>query len=341
MDGRFTAVVERSWREGGVLPVLLAPMAWLYSGGVAVRNALFDRGLLTSHPLGLPTISVGNLTVGGTGKTPMSAWVAQAMLQRGIRPAILLRGYGDDEPAVHRRLTPGAVVIADPDRIRGAAAARAAGAQVIILDDGFQHRRAARDLDVVLVAAEQGVPSRLLPAGPLREPRRAMARASLIIVTRKSASLAQATEVAEAWSRVSRRAPVVLVSLVLDAVCPVATSASAPFPLHALTGQRVLAIAGIGDPAAFARQIEAVGARVDLAAFPDHAPFSAADLTALSIRAREADRVVCTLKDAVKLGARWPRNAPPLWYLSQRVVIERGGEVLEALLDRAVAMRAG
>jgi tetraacyldisaccharide 4'-kinase len=341
MDRRFTAAVERSWREGGALPVLLAPMAWLYRGGVAVRNALFDRGLFTSQPLGLPTISIGNLTVGGTGKTPMSAWVAQAMLQRGIRPAILLRGYGDDEPAVHRRLTPGAVVIADPDRVRGAAAARAAGAQAIILDDGFQHRRAARDLDVVLVAAEQGVPARLLPAGPLREPRRAVARASLIIVTRKSASLVQATEVAEAWSRFSRRAPVVLASLGLDAICLVATGSAEPLPLRMLAGQRVLAIAGIGDPAAFARQIEAVGARVDLAGFPDHAPFSEADLTALAIRAREADRVVCTLKDAVKLGDRWPRNAPPLWYLSQRVVIERGGEVLEALLDRAVAMRAG
>ncbi|MDQ8152073.1 MAG: tetraacyldisaccharide 4'-kinase [Gemmatimonadota bacterium] len=341
MDRRFTAAVERSWRAGGVLPVLLAPMAWLYRGGVAVRNALFDRGLLTSHPLGLPTISVGNLTVGGTGKTPMSAWMAQEMLRRGIRPAILLRGYGDDEPAVHRTLTPEAVVIADADRVRGATAARAAGAQVIILDDGFQHRRAARDLDLVLVAAEQGVPTRLLPAGPLREPQRAMARASLLIVTRKSASVAQATEVAEAWSHFTRRAPVVLVSLVLDAVCPMASSMAEPLPLRALSGQRVLAIAGIGDPAAFARQIEGAGARVDLAAFPDHAPFSEADLTALSTRAREADRVVCTLKDAVKLGDRWPRNAPPLWYLSQRVVIERGGEGLAALLDRAVATRDG
>ncbi|MEN9790371.1 MAG: hypothetical protein RLZZ63_29 [Gemmatimonadota bacterium] len=337
----FAAAVERAWREGGVLPMLLAPASWLFRGGVAVRNALYDRGALGVRALGLPTISVGNLTVGGTGKTPMSAWMAQEMLRRGIRPAILLRGYGDDEPAVHRRLTPQAVVIADADRVQGAAAAREAGAQVIILDDGFQHRRAARDLDVVLVAAEQGVPARLLPAGPLREPRQAMARASVIIVTRKSASVAQATEVAEAWSRYSRRAPIVLVSLVLDAVYPAASGTAAPLPVGALSGQRVLAIAGIGDPAAFARQIEAVGARVDLAAFPDHAPYAPADLAALSIRARAVDRVVCTLKDAVKLGDRWPRNAPPLWYLSQRVVIERGGEGLAALLDRAVAMRDG
>ncbi|MFM9012233.1 MAG: tetraacyldisaccharide 4'-kinase [Gemmatimonadota bacterium] len=341
MDRRFSAAVERSWREGGVLPMLLTPMAWPYRGGVAVRNALFDRGLLTSHPLGLPTISIGNLTVGGTGKTPMSAWVAQAMLQRGIRPAILLRGYGDDEPAVHRRLTPEAVVVADADRLRAAAAARRAGARVVILDDGFQHRRAARDLDVVLVAAEQGIPTRMLPAGPLREPHQAMGRASVIIVTRKSATLAEASKVADRWSRIAPLAPVVLVSLGLDAVCPVATGLAEPLPLPALSGQQVLAIAGIGDPSAFARQIAGQGARVELAAFPDHAPFTDTEVASLAIRAREADRVVCTLKDAVKLGDRWPRNAPPLWYLSQRVVIERGGEVLEALLDRAVAMRTG
>lgn len=328
--------VERSWREGGVLPVLLAPAAWLYRGGVAVRNALYDHGALASHSLGLPTISVGNLTVGGTGKTPLSAWLAQEMLRRGVRPAILLRGYGDDEPAVHRRLTPEAVVIADADRVRGAAAARQAGAGVIILDDGFQHRRAARDLDLVLVAAEQGVPTRLLPAGPLREPRQAMARASVIVVTRKSASLAQAAEAAEAWSRYSRHVPVVVVSVVLDAVHPVA-GAEGPLAMSGLAGQRVCAIAGIGDPVAFARQLEAVGARVDLAAYPDHASFTDADLATLSVRAGAADRVVCTLKDAVKLGDRWPRNAPPLWYLSQRVVIERGGEVLDALLDRTVS----
>ncbi|MGA1308977.1 MAG: tetraacyldisaccharide 4'-kinase [Gemmatimonadaceae bacterium] len=348
MARAIAGAVERSWREGGVLPVLLAPAAWLYRGGVAVRNALYDRGVLASHPLGLPTVSVGNLTVGGTGKTPMSAWVAQEMLRRGVRPAILLRGYGDDEPTVHRRLTPAAVVIPDADRLRGAAAARQAGAQVLILDDGFQHRRAVRDLDLVLVAAEQGVPARLLPAGPLREPRQAMARASVIVVTRKSASLAQATAVAEAWSRYGRRVPVVLVSLVLDALRPVRSVPDADHeppeesrPLTALASQRVLAIAGVGDPQAFARQLEGAGAEVDLAPFPDHAAFTDADLAALSSRAAAADWVVCTLKDAVKLGPRWPRNAPRLWYLSQRVEIDRGAEVLDALLDRSVARRDG
>jgi len=341
MRRRFTAAVERSWREGGILPTLLAPVSWAYHGAVTVRAALYDRGVLPTRALGLPTISVGNLTVGGTGKTPVSAWMAQEMLRRGLRPAILLRGFGDDEPAVHRRLTPVAVVVADADRLRGAAAARRAGAQVVILDDGFQHRPAARDLDVVLVAAEQGIPTRMLPAGPLREPHQALGRASVIIVTRKSATLAEASEVADRWSRIAPLTPVVLVSLGLDAVCPVATGLAEPLPLPVLSGEQVLAIAGIGDPSAFARQIAGQGARVELAAFPDHAPFTDTEVASLSMRARDVDRVVCTLKDAVKLGDRWPRNAPPLWYLSQRVVIERGGEVLAALLDRAVAVCAG
>ncbi|MEY4608616.1 MAG: hypothetical protein RL625_833 [Gemmatimonadota bacterium] len=355
MRSRLFAAVERSWREGGVLPTLLAPLGWLYGSVMHLRNRWYDAGLLRTHGLGLPTISVGNLTVGGTGKTPMSAWVAQELLQRGVPPAILLRGYGDDEPEVHRRLTPRALVIADPDRVRGARAARQAGAQAIVLDDGFQHRRASRDLDLVLVAAEQGIPDRVLPAGPLREPRMGIARASAILVTRKSASLAQATAVGEGWSRLAPRAPVVLVSLVLDRLraassgskatgtdgSPDGSAAEGDLPLTALAGERVLVIAGVGDPHAFARQIEALGAQVELEPFPDHAAFSDADLAALSARAQGVDRVVCTLKDAVKLGPRWPRNAPLLWYLSQRVVIERGGEVLTALLDRSVVRRDG
>ena len=330
-----------------MLPTLLAPLGWLYGGVMRFRNRLYDTGLLRTYGLGVPTISVGNLTVGGTGKTPMSAWVAQELLQRGVSPAILLRGYGDDEPAVHRRLTADAIVIADPDRVRGARAAREAGGQVIVLDDGFQHRRASRDLDLVLVAAEQGIPDRVLPAGPLREPNMGVARASAIIVTRKSASLAQATAVAEGWSRLAPRAPVVLASLALDGLRAVSSASPAgadgagDLPLTTLAGERVLVIAGIGDPHAFARQIEALGAAVELAAFPDHDAFSAADLVALSARAQGVDRVVCTLKDAVKLGPRWPRNAPRLWYLSQRVIIERGGEVLRALLDRSVARVMG
>lgn len=341
----LAGAVERSWRVGGVLTYLLTPLAWVYRAGVAARNAMYDRGVRPSHPLGAPTISVGNLTAGGTGKTPVSAWIAQEVLRRGYRPAILLRGYGADEPAVHRQLTPEAIVVPDADRLRGAGTARGAGAQVLVLDDGFQHRRVSRDLDLVLVAAEQGMPRQLLPAGPLREPAAGIARASALIVTRKSASLAQATAVATAWSRFTRGGPIIICTLPLDALHPIGPPGEMigddPAPIESLAGQRVLAVAGIGDPVAFAEQLRAVGADVTLAAYPDHAPFPDAEVRALSVRAEGFDRVVCTLKDAVKVGARWPRGAPGLWYLSQRVVIEQGGEALASLLDRAIAARDG
>lgn len=337
---RIARAVERSWRVGGVLPYLLTPLAWAYRAGVGVRNAMYDRGVRRSQPLGAPTLSVGNLTVGGTGKTPVSAWLAQEVLRRGHRPAILLRGYGADEPEVHRRLTPGALVVPDADRIRGAARARAEGAQIFVLDDGFQHRRVLRDLDLVLVAAEQGVPRRLLPAGPLREPAEGIARASALVVTRKSATLAEAAAVATAWSHFTRGIPIIICALPLDALHSMAPAGD-PVPLETLVGQRILAVAGVGDPTAFADQLRAAGAEVTLAAYPDHAPFTDAEVRALSERADGFDRVVCTLKDAVKVGARWPRSAPRLWYLSQRVVIERGGEALASLLDRAIAARDG
>jgi tetraacyldisaccharide 4'-kinase len=146
--------VEESWERDGALAKGLAPLSWIFGAGVALRNRLYDAGILGSQSLGLPAVSVGNLSVGGTGKTPMSAWVAERLLELGKRPAVLLRGYGGgDEVLVHARLVPGALRVADPDRVRGAARARAEGAEVLILDDAFQHRRAQRDLDLVLVAA--------------------------------------------------------------------------------------------------------------------------------------------------------------------------------------------
>jgi tetraacyldisaccharide 4'-kinase len=324
--------VERIWAADGPAAWALTPLSWLFRAATDTRNALFDLGVLRTVDLGLPTISVGNLTVGGTGKTPVAAWVAGTLRARGERPAILLRGYGEDEPLVHRRLTPGIPVIADPDRVRGAARARAEGATVLVLDDAFQHRRAKRDVDLVLVAAEQRLAHRVLPAGPLREGRGALRRASLVVVTRKSASRDEAEAAAAEWTGFAGAPPTAILALSpgpLVAADP--ASGAAPLPLRALAGRHVLAISAIGNPAAFEAQLAAVGARVEGIRFQDHHGFGATDLEALVARARPEMLVVCTLKDAVKLGGRWPRQAPPLWYLSQAVEVERGG----ALLDEA------
>ena len=337
--GRLQSLIEASWDRQGVLSALLAPLGWLYAGVMALRNVGYDVGLLPVHDLGLPSVSVGNLTVGGSGKTPVSAWLAQRLLARGARPAILLRGYGADEPLVHARLTPGAIVVADPDRLAAAARASALGATVLVLDDAFQHRRVRRDADLVLVPAEQGMPRRVLPAGPLRERRAGLRRASVAVVTRKSASSDVAAAVAAQCERVAPGIAIVQLHLrPADLVFvgpPGAAGAEAIVePLGALRGVRVLAVSAIGAPGAFARQLTDAGAQVTAVPYPDHHAFTAEDVRAITVRAAGAARVVCTLKDAVKLGPLWPPQAPPLWYLSQTVVIERGGEAVEALLDR-------
>jgi len=329
--------IEALWARDGVGARALAPFSWLFAAATALRNSAYDRGLLPARPLGLPAISVGNLSVGGTGKTPMAAWVAQWLLTRGLRPAILLRGYGADEPLVHERLTPEAIVVADPDRVRGAARALARGAEVLVLDDAFQHRQAKRDLDIVLVAAEQSGSQRLLPAGPLREPIAALRRAHAIVVTRKSASAAEAEALA---SRLAQRIPsatVVIASLAAaDLVRVGGTERQAA---SAVRGQEVLAVSAIGLPAAFEGQLSALGARVRSAAYADHHAFTDADVASIMARGGQAERVVCTLKDAVKLEGRWPRQAPPLWYLSQAVTIERGAGEFDRLLARSVPVR--
>lgn len=329
--------IERMWARDGVAAWALTPLSWLFGAATGVRNLCYDRGLLRSVPLGLPAVSVGNLTVGGTGKTPVSAWIAGELARLGARPAILLRGYGGDEALVHERLSPGTPVIADPDRVAGARAARARGASVLVLDDAFQHRRAARDVDIVLVAAEQRDAHRLLPAGPLRERRSSLRRATVLVVTRKSATLAEAEEAAAAWSGFAGAPPTAIVHLVAGELRGATEDRAAEsLPSGALRGKRVLAISAIGAPEPFQAQLEAVGAIVEPAVYADHHVYDARDLADLSARAVDADVVCCTLKDAVKLGTLWPRQAPPLWYLSQAVEVERGDAVLQEALRQLV-----
>lgn len=328
--------VQALWARDGLGARLLAPLGWIYALVAAARNAAFDLGVARIVDLQRPTVSVGNLTVGGTGKTPLSAWVAAWLLARGLRPAILLRGYGDDEPKVHARLAPGALVAPDPDRARAAESARAMGAQAFVLDDGFQHRTARRDVDLVLVAAEETGSRRCLPAGPYRETRRSLARAHGVIVTRKEAPLARAEEALAAALEDAPRAVGAIVHLAPGALVPVAGGAGGTRGPDALRGARVVAISAIGNPAAFAAQLGTLGAIVDAAAFADHHAFDDTEIVALAERAARADLAVCTLKDAVKLEARWPRQGPPLWYLSQAVTVERGAAALDALLERLV-----
>src|SRR5687768_3793081 len=339
---RDPGFVERIWRgedAGAVIGrAALAPAEALYAGIVALRGAMYGTGLLRSHELALPSVSVGNLSVGGTGKTPVAAWIAAELISRGARPAIVLRGYGDDEPLVHATLNPSVPVIVSPDRVRGVERASVVGADVAVLDDAFQHRRARRSADIVLISAD-GWPKRvrLLPAGPWREPLRALGRASLVIVTRKAASAEDAAVVVAAVARAAPRLSVATMHLRADAL----RGAGHPGEraLASLAGLDVQAIAAIGDPHAFVQQLEAAGARVRPAIFADHHAYTVADAERIALEGARADLSVCTLKDAVKLAHLWPRAAAPLWYVSQRVSVERGAVAIASLLDSLVAMR--
>jgi len=186
---------ERGW-AGRFLFLLAAPAEWLFGAAVRRRNRAYDRRG-GERVAGLVVVSVGNLSVGGTGKTPVSAWLARLLRERGAETVLLARGYGEDELLLHRRWNPEVSVVADPDRLRGARTALRGGAAAAVLDDGFQHRALARDADVVLLSAEEGPPGHLLPRGPFREPLAALARADAVVVTRRTASADEARRLAE------------------------------------------------------------------------------------------------------------------------------------------------
>ncbi|MFI5229123.1 MAG: tetraacyldisaccharide 4'-kinase [Gemmatimonadales bacterium] len=336
-------LLDDLWYGEGALArasrLVATPASGLFGVIVGARDLMYDAGWLRTRATGIAVVSVGNLTVGGTGKTPVAAWVAHELAQRGARPAVVLRGYGGDEPLVHAALNPSIPVVASADRVAGVARAAALGATIAVLDDAFQHRRIRRNADLVLVSADRWTPRvRLLPAGPWREPLAAVRRATLVVVTRKAATDAAVDAVNAALSRVAPSVPRVTLQLELDALVRAGPTAETR-SLTALAGARVRAVLAIGDSRAFVRQLEAAGARVEPSVFLDHHAFTDAEVGRIAGAVGEGEWAVCTLKDAVKLAPRWPRLAPPLWYVSQRVRVERGVGGLERILDDLVRAR--
>ena len=340
------AFTYRVWAGQGrgarIVRACLTPVAALFGVVVSARNARFDRGTGV-RPTALPALSIGNLTVGGTGKTPVAAWCVGVLRSAGAAPAVVMRGVGDDEWRVHTLLNPGAPVIRTPDRVAGVEEAAAQGADVVVLDDAFQHRQAARAADVVLVSADSwGERIRLLPAGPWREPLHALRRATAVVITVKDPERAQVGAVRDAVERAAPGLPVVLVELCSDTLCHASDTGHAEprrAPVSELRQQAVLAVSAIGNPEPFERALGRHAQSVTPVRFPDHHHFSASDVRQLVHAAARTDRVVCTLKDAVKLAPEWPASATPLWYLSQTVVVRENAEALHAVLDRLLALR--
>ena len=324
--------VQRLWEgqgeaglKGRLLGAVLTPAELGYRAVMGARNAAYGAGLAPTDVPPVPAISVGNITVGGTGKTPMVRWLVRLMRRRGWTPGILHGGYAADEPALHRQWFPDLPVVADRDRLRGAGRAMSMGADLLVLDDAFQHRRIGRDLDIVLVAAETWTGhARLLPRGPYREPPSALRRADLVIVTRRTATPERAAAVEAAVARASRRPTA---RAVLEARRWIHPSGRAR---EGAPEGRVLAVAGIARPDDFFDQAEAAGARLDDAiAFPDHHSYTRREANAL-LRLAAGAPVVMTAKDAVKLAPLM--GEAELWVLEQKVTIEAGRDrVLRAL----------
>lgn len=300
--GRPGGLVSELWRGDRPRPATrllgigLAPGEIAFRAAVAVRNRWYDRMRLTVPPI--PVVSVGNLTVGGTGKTPVVRWLGDWFRRRGVRTAVVVRGYGRDEVALHRRWFGDEAVFAGSDRRAGVRAAGKGGYDLALLDDGFQHRRLARALDIVLVAAEDPWRVRLLPRGRYREPLSAAGRATLVFLTCRTAGPGAVRSWRERLARAAPGVPVLNLEMTMGDWSDLAGGpASAP-------GEDVLAVCSIARPRAFAAGLEALlpGTRIELAAYPDHHEYTAGDVAALLAR-RAGRTIVCTDKDAVKLVA--------------------------------------
>jgi tetraacyldisaccharide 4'-kinase len=281
-----------------------------YGLAMRVRNRRYDCGAANVHRADVPVVSVGNLTVGGTGKTPMVEWIARWQRGQGVRVAILSRGYGAEQGGVNDEALELELALPDVPHLqnpnRAASATMAVdelASQLLLLDDGFQHRRLARDLDIVLLDASEPFGfEHVLPRGTLREPVNGLRRAQVIVLSRADMVGAAQREAirkralslnpAAIWCEVEHR-PAALVDF-----------EGRPYPLEEMRGRRIAAFCGIGNPAGFRHTLEGLGCQVEAwREFPDHHNYAREDVEGLSRLAREsgAEMALCTRKDLVKL----------------------------------------
>lgn len=332
------------------LPSLLrpvaAPAAWAYERIIEARNARYNEGKGVQR-LPRPVISIGNISTGGTGKTPMVMWVVRKLSEAGCKPAIAMRGYGatngalSDEQAEYAWRLPNVPVIANPDRydaVMRFLESDTNGVDCIVLDDGFQHRQLHRDLDLLLIDATANTfKDAMLPAGHLREPLKNMARADGVIITR-SAAINESLE--ENILRFHGKPPIAWSNHKWTNLLVIDKTGETAQTVVWLNNKRIVTMLGVGNPKSIEKQIESAGAKI-VASIParDHEQYDRAMVTTARGLADGADALFVTGKDWVKLRSLihlgdWRGVVVVVPVLD--VDVWRGGDVVKELLLKAV-----
>jgi tetraacyldisaccharide 4'-kinase len=308
----------------------LLPASGLWRAAMAARDGAYRRGWLTTIRLPAPAIGIGNLTVGGSGRTAVTVWVARHFADRGVRAGLLLQSGSAVADALAAAL-PQTVVISAADVETAARQAVAAGAALLLVDDAFRRPGVRRDFDLAVVSAEttRAVPW-ALPAGPWREGRqRALARADGIVITRRRASAEAAGALARELGGAGR-GPVGVAQLGLLQLRGMVSGAVHPASM--LRGKRVVAATGLSDPDAFVAHVKSTGAAVQVSTWKDQAELRDADVAWLAHASRRADHVVITERDAARLRDRWAANVPePLVAVLELTWEQNGPAIIEAL----------
>ncbi len=351
-------------QQRGVFPtlfrILLIPLCWLYSAAVWIRNYCFMIGVIKQKRLPCTVISVGNIVVGGTGKTPASAAIAKLLQNKGFQVAILLRGYkrrsseeitvvsdgenllcsraesGDEANMLARQLTNIPIVIGKRRYFVGKTALDRFKSNILILDDGYQHRQLARDVDILTIDATQPYGTgALLPVGTLREPISALQRADIILLTRTDAVGTQVSDLKAELNRLTPNIPILESIHQPTSLYWLNQPGKHPtMPIKNLTGKRLLAVCGIGNPKAFVATLEKYNPEaVELFAFPDHHVYTESDLLQIQQRMKRcsAEWVVTTQKDEQKLASLSTKL--PIVVLAVELIITDGAAVLMETLQ--------
>lgn len=342
----FPALVrgERKGLAPALLRRALWGLQWPYALGTVIRNRRYDRGWATIHRVPCPIVSVGNLSLGGTGKTPCVEAIARWYRDQGLTVAILSRGYGsesgrNDEAMLLEENLPDVPHLQGADRATLAlTAVEELESELLILDDGFQHRRLHRDLDIVLIDATRPLDREsIFPRGMLREPLSNLARADVLVLTRCDQADPASVDRQEAWLR--ERFPRSTQARAIHAPQDLISTDDRTESIESLQGRSVVAFCGLGNPEAFQTTLTSLGAKVQqLRTFPDHHPYARADVESLQswVQSFPADVwVITSQKDFVKLRIA-ELSGRPLWALRIGMEFIQGAEALHERLAAVV-----